>query len=140
MTRQWAARAPKLTQGFTLIEVMVALFVVAVALPALMFQLGTQLSSTGVLRDKTLASWVAQDQLAMHRLQSAANASDELQGERLLAGRQWPWLLSTEATPVPGMVRQILSVYPDVAARQQQRDAVVEVTAYARTDAGSGAR
>jgi general secretion pathway protein I len=118
-------------QGFTLVEVMVALFVVAVALPALMFQLGTQLSSSAVLQDKTLATWVAQDQLAMHRLQSVASTASDAQGERLLAGREWPWLLSTQATPVPGMVRQTLSVYPDAVARQQQRDAVVEVTVYA---------
>lgn len=124
----------KNAKGFTLVEVMVALFVVAVALPALMFQLGTQLSSAAVLQDKTLASWVAQDQLAMHRLQSSANAAGEWQGERQLAGRAWPWLLSTEATPVPGMTRQTLSVYPDALARQRQRDAIVEVTVYARTD------
>lgn len=119
-------------RGFTLVEVMVALFVVAVALPALMFQLGTQLSSSAVLQDKTLATWVAQDQLAMHRLQSVANTASDAQGERLLAGREWPWQLSTQTTPVPGMVRQTLSVYPDALARQQQRDAVVEVTVYAR--------
>ncbi len=137
MTRRLPAQTQ--VQGFTLVEVMVALFVVAVALPALMFQLGTQLSGTGVLRDKTLASWVAQDQLAIHRLQSAGNASGELQGERLLAEREWPRLLSTEATPVPGMVRKTLRVYPDVTARQRQRDAVVEMTVYARTDTTSGA-
>ncbi len=120
-------------QGFTLVEVMVALFIVAVALPALMFQLGTQLSSSGALQDKTLASWVAQDQLAIHSLQSGGNTATDLQGERLLAGREWPWQLSTQATPVPGMVRQTLSVYPDAVARQRQRDAVVEITVYART-------
>lgn len=140
MKSQPVEMARKQAQGFTLVEVMVALFVVAVALPALMFQLGTQLSSTEVLRDKTLASWVAQDQLALHRLQSAGNAAGELQGERLLAGREWPWLLSIEATPVSGMVRQTLSVYADVSARQRQRDAIVEVTVYARPDAGSGVR
>jgi len=127
-------------QGFTLVEVMVALFVVAVALPALMFQLGTQLSSTEVLRNKILASWVAQDQLAMQKLQSVGNVTAAVQGQRQLAGREWLWLLTTEATPVPGMVRQTLSVYPDVTARQRQRDAFVEVTAYARPDAGSEVR
>ena len=123
------------SQGFTLVEVMVALFVVAVALPALMFQLGTQLDSTAVLRDKSLASWVAQDQLAMIKLQSAGNVTGELHGERQLAGREWPWLLTTEATPVPGMVRQTVRVYPDVTARQRQRDAFVVVTAFARATA-----
>ncbi|OFE11221.1 type II secretion system protein GspI [Pseudohongiella acticola] len=133
-------------QGFTLVEVMVALFVVAVALPALMFQLSTQLTSTGVLEEKTLASWVAQDQLALYalqtpdRLQTVDGSQSELQGERLLAGRQWLWLLSTEATPVPGMVRQTLSVYPDAIARQQQRDAFVEIMVYARTATASGVR
>ncbi|MEX0740238.1 MAG: type II secretion system minor pseudopilin GspI [Pseudohongiella sp.] len=124
-------RLPPDSQGFTLVEVMVALFVVAVALPALMFQLGTQLSSTEVLRDKSIASWVAQDQLAIHKLQSAGSAAGELQGERQLAGREWPWSLTTEATPVPGMVRQTVSVYPDVTARQRQRDAFVVITAFA---------
>lgn len=136
MRPQWADKV----KGFTLVEVMVALFVVAVALPALMFQLGTQLSSTEILRDKTLASWVAQDQLAIHRLQSAIDVSADVQGEQQLAGRTWPWVLTTEATPVPGMVRQVLSVYPDVTARQRQRDAIVEVTAYARLQTAIGVR
>ncbi len=134
------------TRGFTLVEVMVALFVVAVALPALMFQLGTQLSSAAVLQDKALASWVAQDQLALLRLQtpqglqSVDDAVAGTQGERQLAGREWAWLLSTAATPVPGMTRQTLRVYPDVMARQRQRDAIVEVTVYARTDVAGEAR
>lgn len=126
--------------GFTLVEVMVALFVVAVALPALMFQLGTQLDSTAILRDKTLATWVAQDQLSMQKLEAAADATSEQQGERELAGREWLWLLTTEATPVPGMVRQTLSVYPDAAARQRQRDAFVQVTAYARPGGSNAVR
>ena len=130
-------RSPSDVKGFTLIEVMVALFVVAVALPALMFQLGTQLTSTEVLRDKSLASWVAQDQLAMHKLQSVGTAAGELQGERQLAGRQWPWSLTIETTPVPGMVRQTVSVYADITSRQQQRDALVVVTTFTRNSSAS---
>lgn len=127
-------------RGFTLVEVMVALFVVAVALPALMFQLSSQLGSAADLQERTLASWVAQDQLAMHRLQSAGNGTGDRQGERQLAGREWSWLLSIEATPVPGMVRQTLRVYPDVMARQQLRDALIELTVYARTEAANEGR
>ena len=47
--------------GFTLIEVMVALTVVAVTLPALLFLLSQQIDGTAYLRDRSVAQWVAAD-------------------------------------------------------------------------------
>lgn len=41
--------------GFTLIEVMVALTVVAVTLPALLFLLSQQIDGTAYLRDRSVA-------------------------------------------------------------------------------------
>jgi len=99
--------------GFTLIEVMVALLIVAVALPALMFQLGTQLSSSGDLEARTIAGWVAQEELALRHLQAALGqvaGEGYTQGESEMANRRWLWQLTLEQTPVLGLVRHTIDV------------------------------
>ena len=55
-------------RGFTLVEVMVALAIVAIALPALLMALYQQIDDTAYLRDKTLAYMVAENKLAEIRL------------------------------------------------------------------------
>ena len=55
-------------RGFTLIEVMVALAVVAIALPALLISLYQQVDSTAYLRDKSIAHMVAANKLVELRV------------------------------------------------------------------------
>lgn len=101
------------SSGFTLIEVMVALMIVGIALPALMFQLGTQLDSTAVISDRAQAAWVAQDQLALLQLRQAAGETlsvGEWRGEVENAGRNWYWLRMAEPTPAPGLLRHSIRV------------------------------
>ncbi|MDA8360895.1 MAG: type II secretion system minor pseudopilin GspI [Gammaproteobacteria bacterium] len=50
-------------RGFTLLEVLVALFILAVALAAVMRNLTGAITTTGALRDRTLALWVADARL-----------------------------------------------------------------------------
>ena len=50
-------------EGFTLIEVLVALFILAIALAAVMRNLTGAITTTGALRDRTLALWVAENRL-----------------------------------------------------------------------------
>lgn len=92
------------SKGFTLIEVMVALVVVAVALPAFLMLVMSQLDGTGAIRNKTLAFWVAENEMTRFHLQSRLLADftlpDEDQGEVTLAGREWRWMLSNEALEI----------------------------------------
>ena len=99
--------------GFTLIEVMVALTVVAVTLPALLFLLSQQIDGTAYLRDRSVAQWVAADRVAEVRLAVAKQKNARtgvIAGESECAGRTWYWRSEIQETPVPGFMRLTVTV------------------------------
>jgi prepilin-type N-terminal cleavage/methylation domain-containing protein len=55
-------------RGFTLVEVLVALMIVAIGLSALMVAVSGAARTSGYLRDKTLAQWIALNRLSEVRL------------------------------------------------------------------------
>lgn len=100
-------------KGFTLVEVMVALAVVAIALPALMMSLSQQADNTGYLRDKSLAGMVATNKLTEMRILSEARASlfvGKDSGSAQLAQRDWYWWLESKETEVAQFYRVEISV------------------------------
>lgn len=102
-------------RGFTLVEVMVALAVVALALPALIMTLYQQVDGTEHLRDKSQAQLVAANKLAELRLLSQARGSlleGEDSGNAELAGRDWSWLIRSSTTPVQSLQRVEIEVRP----------------------------
>ena len=104
----------KRPHGFTLVEVMVALAVVAVALPALLFVYMQQVDNTGYLRDKWLASQVIENKWTEVQLLTETRGfklDGTQRGEYTLADRQWYWLLSKEKTAVDYFYRYELKVF-----------------------------
>lgn len=109
-------------QGFTLIEVMVAISIIAVALPALMNLMLTQSNNISAIREQTLAEWVAANQLNTHRLNYQLT-------KRLLNGRQtgteeladieWHWLVDSQVTAVDEIRKIEVTVGRDA---EQARD------------------
>jgi general secretion pathway protein I len=108
-------------RGFTLVEVMVALAVVALALPALLISLNVHVDSIGYMRDKSLAHMVAANKLEELRILSRASQS-LLQGRdsgvESMAQRQWYWWLDSQPTDF----EQFSRVEIAVAATEEQRD------------------
>lgn len=110
------------TRGFTLVEVMVALAVVAIALPALLVALYQQVDSTAYLRDKTMAHAVAANKLTELRLLSRARQGlfrGNDGGVAQMGERDWYWWLQSQPTEVEQFYRVEISV----ALEETSRDA-----------------
>lgn len=86
------------TRGFTLIEVLVALFVFAVAMTVLV-QSGTQRAQNlDYLRDRTLANWIAADRITEIRLEPGEMSTGSRGGEVEMVRRTWFWEAEVSAT------------------------------------------
>ena len=84
--------------GFTLIEVLVALFVVATALAALGFAGARALSNQAVLEERTFALWAADNQLAEARLRASMQPGST-GGSVHIGNRDWRWQRQVQLAP-----------------------------------------
>ena len=92
---------------------MVALAVVAIALPALLFLLFQQLDGAEYLRQRSIASWIAEDKLGELRLIVAQRGSlpeGTIEGETEVLDQDWSWWIEQEGTEVPGFIRIEINV------------------------------
>jgi general secretion pathway protein I len=109
-------------RGFTLIEVLVALAIVAAGMAAVLGALTSSADTVSYLRDKTFANYVALNQIATLRLSGQSPTSGDTEGDSDMAGRKWHWHQTVSATQVPGMVRIDVSVRPaDVQSSSDDR-------------------
>ena len=106
MRQQRAAAA-----GFTLVEVLVALMVVAIGLAALMVAVSGTARTSGMLRDKTIAEWIALNRLAEVRLSLTKYGQNTDTGELDFANRKWHYDTRYFDTSVNSMKRVVVRVY-----------------------------
>lgn len=97
--------------GFTLVEVLVALMIVAMGLAALMTAVSGTARTSGYLRDKTLAQWMALNRLSEVRLNLNKFAQSTDTGELNFANRTWHYDTRYFDTSVATMKRVVVRVY-----------------------------
>ncbi len=104
-------------RGFTLVEVLVALAIVAIALMAALRAAGQGTQAVAELRLRLLAGWVAEDRLAEHRGRGAWLPLGIARGTQNQGGVAFAWREEVIATP-NGAFRRV-DVF--VAAPQEER-------------------
>jgi general secretion pathway protein I len=99
-------------RGFTLLEVLVALAIVAMGMAAVIGAVNSSANTVTYLREKTFATWVALNQIATVRLSVQQPATGTTSGDVDFAGRKWHWHQEVNGTQIPGMARIDVSVRP----------------------------
>lgn len=100
-------------RGFTLIEVLVALAVFAIAMTALVQAGGQRAENLAYLRDRTLATWIAVDRITALRLGSGWPGVGTRTGEVRMAERRWYWTAEIKQTANQSIRRVEVAVYLD---------------------------
>jgi general secretion pathway protein I len=106
-----ACTSMRTIRGFTLLEVLVAILLLALALTAVVRLSGLEARATAHLRDTTFAQWVAANALAETRLADAFPAVGRREGETLLGNRRWRWRLDVQGTDEPSIRRLEVQVF-----------------------------
>ncbi len=96
--------------GFTLVEVLVAVAIVALGLSGILMTINGMAASSAYLRDKTLANWVAQNHITELRLATTWPDIGESTDEAEMAGQRWHLETEVVATPVEKLRRLNVSV------------------------------
>ncbi len=102
-------------KGFTLIEVMVALTIIAIALASVIKASGSHTNSAGYLKSKQLAHYVAMNEIALLQVKQSWPDVGSVEKSSELAGMEWFWTREIENTGDSGSnIRGVkFTVYSD---------------------------
>jgi len=108
----------KKQQAFTLLEVMLAMAVFAIAGVALLGAAGNNLKNVGNLETKMFANWVASNQLVEVNLNTNWPPKNNKKGKVEMAGREWYWQQKVIKTTDKDMRAVVLEVRLDEDKKQ----------------------
>ncbi|MDF0605492.1 type II secretion system minor pseudopilin GspI [Neisseriaceae bacterium TC5R-5] len=119
-------------QGFTLVEVLVALAIIAVALGALLRATGLAADNSSAMKRRMQAGWEAQNIIAMMQARQEWPELGATTGESKDEGEVWKWQRVTSQTPNANFRKVVIKVL----AAEQPGYVLAEMTAYLRNNAG----
>ncbi len=106
-------RRVSLQHGFTLLEVLIALAMLAIALAAAMRVAGVSTDTSTQVKQRVIAHWIAENRLTELRL-GAWPAVGSNQGEAEQAGVRLSWEETISGTPNPNFRRVEIRVFSPV--------------------------
>ncbi len=103
-------RILKTKKGFTLVEVMVALTIVAFSLTAIAASMNQMIDAATAMRERTYASWIAQNKITEMRLANILPEVSSTSGEVDYANSDWSWRAVVSETGIENFYRVDVSV------------------------------
>lgn len=112
----------RLTQiGFTLIEVLVGMVIIAVTLAAVSRAASHAIQTSEELKRRVVADIIAQNRLEMHKAQHDWLALGKLSGQETQAGITMTWKEVVTETPNPAFRKIVVEVFDNVNPDNQLR-------------------
>jgi general secretion pathway protein I len=113
-------------RGFTLIEVIIALFVIALGISALLVTLTNSAENVGHLRNKSFAQWIALNRISELRLGTTKPTLSTSTGSIEYAGTRWCWEQQISDPGQADILRVDVRVALTCDQQNQARDTPVE--------------
>lgn len=110
---------PDYSKGFTLLEVLVALTIIAITLGAVIKTGSDQASNTAHLKEKTIGHWVAVNAHNQLMLENTWPGLGKSTDSVEMASHEWHWQREVVKTPSPDSRKVIYRVYNDADLQHQ---------------------
>ncbi|GGO71694.1 type II secretion system minor pseudopilin GspI [Bowmanella pacifica] len=117
---------PFYVSGMTLLEVMAALLIFALAGTAIMKAAGEHLHNIGMIEEVTLATWVANNRLTQVHLEGRWPPQNNQRGQMDMAHRTWYWKQIVKETAD----KQLRQIEVEVRLDEQAPQAITSVSTY----------
>ena len=112
-------------KGFTLIEILVALAVIAISLGAIISTSGSHARSATYLKQKTIAHWVAMNEITKLQIENDFPGIGDKQGSTEMANKEWFWTRTTKELAITKKVREVsFQIYAD----KQRKNKLTQLT------------
>lgn len=108
-------------RAFTLVEVMVALAIIALSLTAVAAKMSRMIDTSNSMRERTFASWIAQNKIAEMRLANVLPDVSATSGEVDYANLTWRWRAVVSESGIENLYRvdvEVSDVYGDTVIRK----------------------
>lgn len=116
----------RMSRGFTLIEVMLAMAIFSIAGIALLSVADNNFKNISHLENKVLANWIASNQLVAANLEQKWPPKNNKRGTIEMAGQEWFWLQKVIKTSDKNM----RSVVIEIRNKEDQKLAVTSMMTY----------
>ena len=115
-------------KGFTLIEIMIALSVVAIGLTATLKAIHQEINAANMMQNKLLALWVLENKMAEIRLNPILPDLGINQGQQSLFNQTWLWQTHTLTTANAKIRKVEISIF--IATAKDKKDSILTQAIY----------